>query len=49
MNSRQRKATKRQADYEHPITIVDVAICVGAGMFLFTAFLQALAWAAGAR
>ena len=49
MNSRQKLAIKRQADYVHPITAFDLIVCVIAGMGLFVMFMQALAWAVGAR
>jgi len=49
MNSRQKPAMKRQADHVHPITAFDLFVCVIAGMGIFVMFMQALAWAAGAR
>ena len=49
MDKRQRLATKRQADYVHPITLFDLVVCIFAGMGIFIMFMQALAWAAGVR
>ena len=49
MNKRQKLAMKRQADYVHPIGLFDVVVCVIAGMGIFIMFMQALAWAVGAR